>query len=60
MIIEAIIWKYGYKQGLTLVDNNIHEWPYAEHQPTREKIDAVLEEYKRHLAALPQESKGAL
>jgi hypothetical protein len=48
-MIEAIIYKYGYAQGLSTVGSEITEWPYAEDQPTKTEIAKLVREHKKEV-----------
>lgn len=49
MILEAIVWKWGQLEGLSLVDDHIVEWPYASEKPSEERLAEVVAEYSEHL-----------
>lgn len=46
MYTEAIIFKLGHKEGLTLDGEVIKEWPYEEPQPSQEELEIWKSEYQ--------------
>lgn len=47
MLSEAIIEKFGRKEGFTTIDGKIAEWPYTEPKPSDAEIAALVADYKR-------------
>jgi hypothetical protein len=47
-MINAIIWKYGYKEGLSTRANKITEWGYKEPQPNESELKIIIAEYKEY------------
>lgn len=49
-LIDAIISKYGHKQGLTTIKTSngerITEWPYDSPQPKVSELQAIIDEYE--------------
>jgi hypothetical protein len=45
-MIESLISHYGYKQGLTIKNNIIVEWPYEAPQPTKEELENFIQQSK--------------
>ena len=45
-MINAIIEKLGYTEGLTVRGNEIVDWPYASPQPSEAELGAWVEEYE--------------
>lgn len=43
--MQAIINKYGFKEGLTTKDGKIVKWPYASPKPTSKELDIIVQEY---------------
>ena len=46
MVMQALQDKYGFKEGLSIRDGKITEWPYDEKQPTQAELRALAEEYE--------------
>ena len=44
--IDAIVWKYGFKEGLTIRGNEITEWPYSDDKPSNATIKNITSEYE--------------
>jgi len=44
-MIEALIAKYGKRQGLSTAGDKITEWPYEEAQPSKAEILKIVKEY---------------
>lgn len=44
--MDAIIDKYGFKEGLTTKDGKITNWPYEEKEPTVSELDTIIKEYE--------------
>ncbi len=45
MISETIIYQYGYKQGLDIINDEIVSWPYSAPKPTPEELDVLVAAY---------------
>ena len=45
MLMEALLARYGKVEGLTLVADEISEWPYAEARPSSEELLKLKNEY---------------
>lgn len=43
-MIDALIWKFGYKNGLVVKSGQIVEWPWGE-QPSDQEILNIVNEY---------------
>lgn len=43
--MDAIIAKYGFKEGLTTKDGEITNWPYDEKKPSQTKLDQIVKDY---------------
>jgi hypothetical protein len=43
--MQAIINKYGFKEGLTTRAGKITNWPYAEKKPTIAELAVIVSEY---------------
>jgi hypothetical protein len=50
MISEAIIKKFGFKEGLCTKEGKIISWPYTEKKPTIAELKVIVEEYKKSVA----------
>ncbi len=48
--MEAIVDKYGYKEGLTTYNSMITNWVYDVPQPTFREVRAIIKEYKEKTA----------
>tara|TARA_R110000803_G_scaffold176677_1_gene239071 strand:- start:251 stop:682 length:432 start_codon:yes stop_codon:yes gene_type:complete len=46
MILNALIEKYGFKEGLDISGDKITKWPYDVAKPTKAKLKTILDEYK--------------
>jgi hypothetical protein len=55
MLINALIWKYGYVQGLTCADNEVISWAYPFAKP--DNFDSLIEEYKAYLDSIAYKEK---
>ena len=44
--MDAIIDKYGFKEGLTTRKGKITNWPYTEKKPTVAELVVIINEYK--------------
>lgn len=60
-MIEALVWKYGLKNGLVVTDGVIQQWPQEwPDQPSAAGIAQIEAEYAQHLVAagLPAYAKS--
>jgi signal recognition particle subunit SEC65 len=44
--MDAIIYKYGFKEGLTTKEGKIISWPYSEKKPTQAELATLIEKHK--------------
>ena len=44
--MEAIINKYGLKEGLIIREGQIINWPYDEDEPTSSELETIIGEYE--------------
>lgn len=51
-ISDALIYKYGFMEGLSTRDGEITEWPYDIDQPAEEELIAIVDEYEAHRAVI--------
>lgn len=45
-MIDAIVHRYGYKEGLTIKGDTITKWPYSEPFPSASELDSIIEDYE--------------
>ena len=58
MIADALVWKYGYANGLVIVDGVITQWPVVWPQkPNKAGIDAIADEYSGYLQSIAYKEK---
>ena len=43
--MQAILDKYGHKEGLSMSGDKITEWPYSEKKPTQAELGVIASEY---------------
>lgn len=48
--MDAIIDKYGFKEGLTTKEGKIINWPYSEKKPTITELKVIVADYKAAIA----------
>lgn len=59
MLAEALVWKYGYASGLTLINDTIAEWPSTwPARPSKTAIDKILADYKAQELPKAQARQG--
>lgn len=56
-MIDAIIDKYGFMEGLTIRDDEIIEWPYDVPIPSRQELQAILAKYENSKEAKAKKAK---
>jgi hypothetical protein len=58
MISEAIIKKFGFKEGLCTKEGKITKWPYDEKKPTIAELKVIVSEYKDSIAHVEPRKKA--
>ena len=53
-MIQAIIYKFGYKPGLVIQDNKIRDWPYNFPMPTTRELTKLVSDYETATGYLRQ------
>lgn len=48
--MDAIIDKYGFKEGLTTKGGKITNWPYKQRKPSQKSLALIIEKYESKIA----------
>lgn len=55
--MDAIINKYGYKEGLETEEGNITAWPYKEDKPTAQELKELIKKHEASITYLELRKK---
>lgn len=58
-LANAIVHAYGEKAGLTIIGNEIKEWPYEGEIPNAEKLEEIKNAYATYLESIAYQGKRA-